>query len=102
MRTPGVILTCILASAVAGAAGYFIADRSRTEDLVRLTEERDTGFIRERELRAQLEEALAAHAALAQEAQRLQENLSERIQRLEAIADQLASEEKLRQEDKGE
>jgi hypothetical protein len=102
MRTPGVIVTFVFVSAVAGAVGYAIADRSRTAELVRMTAERDNGFIRERELQAQLEEALAARAALAQEAQQLQANLSERIQRLEAIADQLASEEKLRQEGKGE
>jgi hypothetical protein len=102
MRTPGVILTFVLVSVVAGAVGYSIADRSRTVELVRMTAERDNGFIRERELRAQLEEALAARAALAEEAQQLQANLSERIQRLEVIADQLASEEKLRQEGKGE
>lgn len=102
MRTPSVILAFVFVCAVAGAVGYYIADRSRTGELVRVTKERDNGFIREHELRAQLEEALAARAALAQEAQRLQDNLSERLKRLEAIADQLASEEKLRQEGKGE
>jgi hypothetical protein len=46
--------------------------------------------VRERELRAQLQEALAARAALAQEAQHLQEDLLERLRRLEETAAKLA------------
>jgi hypothetical protein len=102
MRTPGVILALVVVGALTGAAGYYVADRSRAAEIVRLTQERDNGFIRERELQGQLEDALAARAELAQETQRLQENLSERLKRLEAIADQLASEEKSRQEGRGE
>jgi hypothetical protein len=51
-----------------------------------LTQERDNALIREGELRAQLEEALAARAALTQETQRLQQDLSERLRRLEEAA----------------
>jgi hypothetical protein len=102
MRTPAVILLCFIVGGLTGAAGYYVADRSRAREIARLTEERDFGAVRERELRGQLEEALTARATLAQEAQRLQADLAERLKRLETIADQLASEEKLRQEGRGE
>jgi hypothetical protein len=102
MRTSGFIFSLIVVGVLAGAVGYYIANRSWAAEAVRLTQERDSGLIRERELRGQLEEALTARATFAQEAQRLQENLTERLKRLEAIADRLVSEEKSRQEGKGE
>lgn len=101
MRALGVMLSFAIVGVFTGAAGYYTADRIRVEEVTRLTQERDNGFIRERELRGQLENALAERAALAQEALRLQANLSERLQRLESLAEQLASEEKKQSESGG-
>jgi tRNA A37 N6-isopentenylltransferase MiaA len=92
----------VSACAIGGVAGYYTADRIRATEIAHLTQERDNSLVRERELKRQLEDALAARAALAAEAQRLQENLSQRLKRLEEIANQLASEEKQRQEGRGE
>lgn len=102
MRTFGVVLSLIIAGPLSGAAGYYIANRGCVEEIARLTQERDHGFVRERELRGQFEAALAERAAFAQEAQRLQEDLSERLKRLETIADQLAPEGNRHQEHREE
>lgn len=92
----------VIACAVGAGVGSQVTNRMRLEEIARLTQERDNSVTRERELKAQLEEALASRAALAEEAQRLQENLSERLKRLEQLANQLVSEDKLRQEGRGE
>jgi hypothetical protein len=84
----GVLLCVIIAGVVGGLGGDYLAVRRCNEESARLTRERDLGLLRERELRGQLEEALAARAALAQEVQQLQLNLSERLKRLEEIAAQ--------------
>jgi hypothetical protein len=102
MRTAGVLFCIVTAGAIGGVGGYYVADRARTEEVSRLTQERERSFVREQELKAQVEEALTARAALAQEAQQLQENLSERLKRLEDIASRFTSEDQLRQEGKGE
>jgi hypothetical protein len=89
MRVPAVLLSIIVACAVGGLVGYELANRVNGQEIARLQQERDNGLIRERELRVQLEETLAARAALAQEAQRLQEDLQERLRRLEEAAARL-------------
>jgi hypothetical protein len=86
MRMWGVFLCVIIAGVLGGLGGDYLAVRRCNEESARLTQERDLGLVRERELRGQLEEALAARAALAQEVQQLQLNLSERLKRLEEIA----------------
>jgi predicted nuclease with TOPRIM domain len=89
MRAPAVLLNVIVACVAGGLVGYGLANRASSQEIARLRQERDSGLIRERELRAQLEEALAARAALAQETQRLQEDLQERLRRLEEAAAKL-------------
>jgi hypothetical protein len=89
MRAPAVLLNVIVACTVGGLVGYEVANRANGQEIARLRRERDNGLIRERELRAQLEEAVAARAALAHEAQRLQEDLQERLRRLEEAAAKL-------------
>jgi septal ring factor EnvC (AmiA/AmiB activator) len=97
------VLVCVVSACVIGCVvGYYTADRIRAAEIAQLTQERDDSLVRERELQRQLEDAIAARAALAAEAHRLQENLSQRLKRLEEIANQLASEEKQRQEGRGE
>jgi hypothetical protein len=81
----GVLLCVIIAVVAGGLGGDYLAVRRCNEETARLTQERDLSLLRERELRGQLEEALAARAALAQEVQQLQLNLSERLKRLEEI-----------------
>ncbi len=90
MRAPAVLLSVVIACAAGGAVGYSLANRMSSQELAQLQQERDNGLVRERELRAQLQEALAARAAMAQEAQHLQEDLTERLRRLEEAAAQLA------------
>ncbi|MBI3303687.1 MAG: hypothetical protein HYZ72_16605 [Deltaproteobacteria bacterium] len=90
MRAPAVLLNVFIACALGGAVGYSVANKARNEEIARLRQERDSGLVREHELRAQLQEALAARAALAQEAQRLQQDLMERLHRLEETAAKLA------------
>jgi hypothetical protein len=102
MRPAGVVLSVVLACVIGGVGGYYAANRVRAEEVARLAQERDGSLVRERELKAELEDALAARAALAQEAQQLQDNLSERLKRLEDIANQLTSEDQLRREGRGE
>jgi len=89
MRATAVFLNVIVACAAGGLVGYGVANRVNGQEIARLQQERDNGLIRERELHAQLEETLAARAALAQEAQRLQEDLQERLRRLEEAAAKL-------------
>jgi len=89
MRAPTVLLSVLVACAVGGVAGYSVASRTKNQEIARLRQERDEGVVRERELGAQLQEALAARAALAQEAQRLQDDLLERLRRLEEAASKL-------------
>jgi predicted nucleic acid-binding Zn-ribbon protein len=80
----------MVACAAGGVVGYSLANRTNSQEIARLQQERDKGLVREREWRAQLQEALAARAALAQEAQHLQEDLLERLRRLEEAAAKLA------------
>lgn len=91
MRAPAVLLNMCVACALGGVVGYGVAYKARTEEILRLRQERDSGLVRERELHAQLQDALAARAALAQETQRLQEDLTERLRRLEEAAAKLTS-----------
>jgi hypothetical protein len=90
MRAPAVLLNMLVACALGGVAGYSIANRASAQEILQLRQERDRGLVRERELRAQLQEALAARAALDQEVQRLQKDLLERLRRLEDTASKLA------------
>ena len=90
MRAPTVLLSVVIACATGGAVGYELANRTSGQEIARLQQERDSGLAREGELRAQMQEALAARAALAQEVQHLQEDLTERLRRLEEAAAQLA------------
>jgi uncharacterized protein HemX len=90
MRAPAVLLSVVIACGAGGVVGYGLANRTSSQEIARLQQERDKGLAREGELRAQLQEALAARAALAQEAQHLQEDLLERLRRLEEAAAQLA------------
>ncbi len=73
---------------ITGVLGYGIAQTGSTQalerELARAKHEQGRYAIRDRELRAQLEDALAAQAALAREHQLLQADLAERVQRLEA------------------
>jgi predicted nucleic acid-binding Zn-ribbon protein len=89
MRAPAALLSIVVACAVGGVVGYGLANRTNSQEIARLQQERDNGLVRERELRTQLQEALAARAALAQEAQHLQEDLLERLRRLEEAAAKL-------------
>lgn len=83
-------MSIVIACAVGGAVGYSLANKANSQQIAQLQRERDNGLVRERELQAQLQEAVAARAALAQEAQRLQEDLLERLRRLEDTAAKLA------------
>lgn len=89
MRVPAVFLCVLCSFATGGVVGYAIAHRTATQELTRLQHEYQRGLVREQELRAQLQDALAQRAALAQESQRLQENVSERLRRLEETAAKL-------------
>jgi predicted nucleic acid-binding Zn-ribbon protein len=75
--------------ATGGVIGYAIAHRTATQELTQLQHEYHRGLVREQELRTQLQDALAQQAALAQESQRLQEHVSERLRRLEEAAAKL-------------
>ena len=90
MRALAVLLSIVVAGAIGGGIGYGLANKASSQVITQLQQERDGGLVRERELRAQLQEALAARAALAQEAQHLQEDLLERLRRLEETAAKLA------------
>jgi hypothetical protein len=94
MRAPAILLSIVLAFLVGGIVGYSLANRARGQEIVQLQHEYSRGLVRERELQAQLQEALEARAALAQETRRLQENLAERLRRLEEAAAKLAPAEK--------
>jgi len=89
MRAPAVLLNVVFACAIGGGIGYTVADKMKRAEIVGLQQERDMGLIREQELRAQLQEALAARAALAQESQQLQADLTARLRRLEEVAAKL-------------
>src|ERR1051325_11305357 len=102
MRSVGVVLWMLAAGLVGSVGGYYVADHQGAKEIARLTQERDSSLVRERELKAQLTDALAARAALVQEAQQLQENLTDRLKRLEDVANRLTSEDKQRQEGRGE
>jgi len=91
MRISGVLVCVVVAGVIGGLGSYLMVTRRCSETTARLMHERDLGLIRERELRAQLEEALTARATLAQEARQLQEKLSERLNRLEEIVVRSAS-----------
>lgn len=102
MRIRRMLFCAVIAGVAGGGIGYAIANRAHTEEAVQAIQERDGCGIRERELRGQLEEALAARAALIQEKRQLEETFTERIKRLEEIANRLVSEQRLRQEGRGE
>lgn len=89
MRGPTVLLWMMFSFATGGLVGYVIAHRTATQELTRLQHEYRRGLVREQELRTQLQDALAQRAALAQESQRLQENIAERLRRLEETAAKL-------------
>jgi hypothetical protein len=91
MRAPAVLLNIVFAAALGGMVGYRIALSRSMAEVTRLSREQENSQIRERELRAQLQEALAARAALVQEAQRLQHDFAERLRRLEETAAKLTS-----------
>lgn len=77
---------------ITGLLGYGIGDhvaqtgsiQALEQELARAKHEQGRYAIRDRELRAQLEDGLAAHAALAREHELLQVHLAERVRRLEA------------------
>lgn len=79
----------IIAATLSGAAGYTLATNTKNQEIAALRQAQEKGLIRERELRAQLQEALEAHATLAQQTQRLQTDLQERLRRLEDATAQL-------------
>ncbi|MCS6927447.1 MAG: hypothetical protein NZ578_16275 [Candidatus Binatia bacterium] len=89
MRVPTALLWMTFAFTTGVALGYVIAHRTAAQELTRLQHEYHRGLAREQELRTQLQEALAQRAALAQESQRLQENIAERLRRLEETAAKL-------------
>lgn len=89
MRAPTLLLWLVFSFAAGGIVGYAIAHRAVTRELTRLQHEYHRGLVREQELRTQLQEALAQRAALAQESQRLQANIAERLRRLEETAAKL-------------
>ncbi|MGE0820686.1 MAG: hypothetical protein AB7G75_02015 [Candidatus Binatia bacterium] len=91
MRTPAVLLNVVFACAVGGFLGYTIAVKVKQEEINHLQGERERMQTRERELRSQLEESLNTRQALEQESQRLQDDLNERLRRLEELAAQLHS-----------
>jgi len=90
MRLWLVLLCVVVAGVSGGLGGNYLAVRWCNEEFARLTQERDLSRVREGELRAQLEDALTARETLAQEVQKLQTDLSERLKRLEEIATQQA------------
>jgi hypothetical protein len=90
MRAPAVLLNVVVAGCLGGVAGYTVANRASQEVIVQVQQERDLALVREQELRGQLQEALTARATLEAESQRLQTSLTERLQRLEQLAGELA------------
>jgi len=90
MRAPAILLNIVMAGCIGGVAGYAMTTRACHEEIARVQQERDHAVVREQELRSQLQEALTARAVLEEESQRLQTNLTERLQRLEELAGQLA------------
>jgi phage gp29-like protein len=90
MRAPAVLLNVVIASTFSGFAGYTIAHRAGEQESAALRQERQAALLREQEVRAQLEAALTAQAALEQQSQQIQMELNERLRRLEALAAQLA------------
>jgi flagellar motility protein MotE (MotC chaperone) len=89
MRAPAVLLNVVIAGALSGFAGYTIAHREGQQAIAALRQEHHAALLREQEVRAQLETALAARAALEQQSQHLQAELNERLRRLEELAAQL-------------
>lgn len=89
MQAPGVLLSVVFAFVAGGIVGYSLANKTSAQEITRLQQAYSRGVLREHELQAQLQESLAARAALAQETQRLQENLAERLRRLEETAARL-------------
>ena len=89
MRAPAVLLNVVIACACGGFAGYSIARRESQHELATLRQQQQVTLIREQEVRTQLEAALAARAALEQQSQHLQTELTERLQRLEDLAAKL-------------
>ena len=90
MRAPAVLLNVVMAGCLGGLSGYTVANRANHAVIAGVRQERDLALVREQELRGQLQEALAARAALEAESQRLQTNLTERLHRLEELAGELA------------
>jgi hypothetical protein len=85
-------LLCVCVGAIASLAGYSLGYRvihtnttqALERELTHAKHEHGRHAVRERELRSQLEDTLAAQAALAREHQLLQADLAERVRRLEA------------------
>lgn len=84
---------------ITGLLGYSIGDhltQTRSvhgleQELARAKYEQGRYAIRDRELRVQLEDALAAQAALVREHQLLQTHLAERVRRLEAVCPDIST-----------
>jgi len=89
MRAPAVLLNIIVAASLSGYAGYVIANKEQQKMLASLRQEHQATLLREQEVRAQLEAALSARAALEQQSQQLQAGLNERLRRLEELAAKL-------------
>jgi septal ring factor EnvC (AmiA/AmiB activator) len=86
-----VVLIILVASFLGGLCGYSIANNQSSHDIAQLQQERDRGLVRERELYAQLQEALAEHATLVAQTRHVQEDLQDRLRRLEDTAAALAT-----------
>lgn len=102
MGIRSILLCAMVTGVVGGGIGFLLANRADTEESAQARQERDACGMREHELRGQLEEALAAQAALTQEKRQLEATFTARIKRLEEIANQLVSEQRLRREGRGE
>lgn len=89
MRAPAVLLNVVIACVCGGFTGYSIARRESQQEIAMLRQQQQSASLREQEVRTQLEAALAARAALEQQAQHLQTELTERLQRLEDLAAKL-------------
>ena len=89
MRAPAVLLNVVIACAFGGFAGYSIARRESQHEIATLRQQQQVVLIREQEVQTQLEAALVARAALEQQSQHLQTELTERLQRLEDLATKL-------------
>jgi septal ring factor EnvC (AmiA/AmiB activator) len=89
MRAPAVLLNVVIACALGGVVGYSIARKEGQQEIATLRQEHQAARTREQELRAQLESAFTARAAVEQQSQHVQTELAERLRRLEDLAAKL-------------